>query len=243
MTRRRWIADRTAGNRAYLTGQNADHLARVLRARPGQQFDIALGEAVRTGTIVAISPDEVEFELGAEIPAESLPEVSVFLSIFKFDRMEWAIEKLTELGVTTIFPVITRRTESHLAKSGEKRVERWRKIVHEASQQSRRLTPATVQDPVPLEKAMQQTSGCRIVLSEIEDQVSFKSSLANCQPPITLAIGPEGGWTSEELELFRASGWVSTSLGNTILRTETAVIAAMAIVMSELAHDSYRGKH
>jgi 16S rRNA (uracil1498-N3)-methyltransferase len=235
MTRRRWIADRTAGNRAYLTGQNAGHLARVLRARPGQQFDIALGELVRTGTIVAISPDEVEFELGAELPTESLPEISVFLSIFKFDRMEWAIEKLTELGVTTIFPVITRRTEPHLAKSAEKRVERWRKIVHEALQQSRRLTPATVQDPFPLKKAMQEASGCGIVLSENEDQVSLKSALASCHPPITLAIGPEGGWTSEELELFRASSWVSASLGNTILRTETAAIAAVAVIMSELS--------
>jgi 16S rRNA (uracil1498-N3)-methyltransferase len=235
MTRRRWIADRTAGDRAYLTGQNADHLARVLRARPGQQFDIAAAEVVRTGTIMAISPDEVEFELGDELPAESLPEVSVFLSIFKFDRMEWAIEKLTELGVAAIFPVVARRTEPHLAKSAEKRVERWRKIVREASQQSRRLSSPIMQGPSALKSAMQEASGCRMVLSEVEDQVSLKSSLANCQPPVTLAIGPEGGWTNEERELFRASGWVSISLGTTILRTETAAIAAVAVIMSELS--------
>src|SRR5690349_16954523 len=114
MTRRRWIADRMAGDRAWLTGQNAAHLARVLRAKPGQQFDIAVGSAVRAGTVVSVSPEQVEFELGAAIEEAPLPQISVFLSIFKFDRLEWAVEKLAELGVARIIPVIARRTEPHL---------------------------------------------------------------------------------------------------------------------------------
>ena len=238
MTRRRWIADRIAGNRAYLTGQNAAHLARVLRAKPGQQFDIAAEDVVRRGTIVSIIPEEVELELGELVQSVPLPEISVLLAIFKFDRMEWAIEKLTELGAARILPVISRRTEPHLAKAAEKRVERWRKIAREAAQQARRLEPPEIASPAPLKRAIQETIGCRIVLSEVEETVSLKSALSQCQPPLTLAFGPEGGWTAEELDLFQDSGWTSASLGSTILRTETAVIAAVAIAMAEKALSS-----
>jgi 16S rRNA (uracil1498-N3)-methyltransferase len=234
MTRRRWIADRVSGDRAYLSGQNAAHLARVLRAKPGQQFDVVAAGVVRTGTILTISPDQVELELGAEAESKPLPDVSVFLSIFKFDRMEWAIEKLTELGVTKIVPVIARRTEPHLAKAAARRVERWRKIAHEAAQQARRTNPPEILSPSILKKAIQDASGCRIVLSEVEEEASLKSVLAECQLPIVLAFGPEGGWTVEELEIFQQGGWKAASLGNTILRSETAAIAAVAIALAEL---------
>ena len=243
MTRRRWIADRVAGDRAWLTGTNAAHLAKVLRAKAGQQFDIAAEGALRAGTIVSITPEQVEFELGAAVESDPLPEVSVLLSIFKFDRLEWTIEKLTELGVSRIIPVVSRRTEPHLAKAAEKRVERWRKIAHESAQQARRLQPPEISATLPLKKALQQTSGCRIVLSEVEETVSVKSAIAQCQPPVTLAFGPEGGWTTEELDLFHASGWKSASLGSTILRAETAAIAAIAVVMSEMTHPEKSKSH
>lgn len=234
MTRRRWIADRVEGNRAWLTGANAEHLARVLRARPGQVFDIAAEGAVRAGTIVSVSPEQVEFELGEVMQNASLPEISVYLSIFKFDRLEWAIEKLTELGVARILPIISRRTEAHLAKAAEKRVERWRKIAHEAAQQARRTAPPEIISPAPLKKAIALASGCRIVLSEAEGSASLKSILAECRPPIALAFGPEGGWTPDEVELFTHAGWRSASLGQTILRAETAAIAGVAVAMAEL---------
>ena len=235
MTRRRWIADRIAGGRAYLTGQNAAHLARVLRAKPGQQFDIGAEGVVRTGTIISITAEQVEFELGEPVQSSPLPEISVVLAIFKFDRMEWAIEKLTELGVATVFPVISRRTEPHLAKAAEKRVERWRKIAREAAQQARRLNPPEIASPASLKKAIQEAGGCRIVLSEIEETVSLKSALSQCRPPLALAFGPEGGWTADELDWFRDNEWTSASLGNTILRSETAVIAAVAVAMVALS--------
>ena len=233
MTRRRWIADRIAGNRAWLTGSNAEHLARVLRAKPGQQFDIAAEGSLRTGTVISISTDRVEFELGEPLSSPPLPQISVFLSIFKFDRMEWAIEKLTELGTAAIFPVIARRTEAHLAKAAEKRVERWRKITHEAAQQARRIEPPQIASPRPLKSAIRSVEGARIVLSEVEESVSLKLALGEARPPISVALGPEGGWTSEELQLFQESGWKAASLGNTILRAETAAIVAVAVVMAE----------
>lgn len=235
MTRRRWIADRVAGERAYLLGANASHLARVLRAKAGQQFDIAIGDAVRVGTIVSITPDDVEFALGSEVEGELLPEIHVVLSIFKFDRLEWAIEKLTELGVANLMFAVARRTEPHLAKAAEKRVERWRKLAHEATQQARRSSVPQISNPAPLKQVILEPKGQGIVLSEKERKLTLKSALSSTAPPLTLALGPEGGWTEEELQIFQERGWASASLGVTILRAETAAITAVAIAMSEFS--------
>ena len=135
MTRRRWIADEVSETHASLLGEHADHLIRALRARVGQEFDIATGSAVRRGKITSIGDGRVEFELGEELGTHSSANVTLLLSIFKFDRMEWAIEKCTELGVAKIIPVIARRTDAHLAAASAKRVERWRKIALQAAEQ------------------------------------------------------------------------------------------------------------
>jgi 16S rRNA (uracil1498-N3)-methyltransferase len=234
MTRRRWIADRVEGDRAFLLGPNANHLFRVLRVKIGQEFDVAANGVLRSAKVVFASHDQVEFELGAEVEAAALPEITVYLSIFKFDRFEWALEKLTELGASHVVPMLAQRTEEHLVKAAAKRVERWRKIARESSQQARRIAPPEIVDPVALKKAIAQEQGSRIVLSEVEESVSLKSALRDCTPPLALAFGPEGGWSEVELEVFNASGWKSASLGHTILRAETAAIAAVAVAMAEL---------
>src|SRR5579885_2607660 len=115
MARRRWIADEVSGSRAALLGSHAEHLARVLRARIGQEFDISAAGEIRRGRITSVSPDRVEFELTEFVPAGRLLPLTLVLSIFKFDRMEWAIEKCTELGVSRLIPAFARRTEPHLA--------------------------------------------------------------------------------------------------------------------------------
>jgi len=235
MTRRRWIADRVEGDRAFLLGPNANHLFRVLRVKVGQEFDVAANGVLRSAKVVFASHDQVEFELGAEVESAALPQVTVYLSIFKFDRMEWALEKLTELGVSHIVPMIAQRTEEHLAKAAAKRVERWRKIAREASQQARRIAPPEIADPAALKKAIEKEQGSRIVLSESEEAVSLKSALVGCTSPLALAFGPEGGWSEKELDVFKAAGWKPASLGHTILRAETAAIAAVAVAMAELA--------
>ena len=234
MTRRRWIADRVEGDRAFLLGPNANHLFRVLRVKIGQEFDVAANGVLRSAKVVFASHDQVEFELGAEVESAALPQVTVYLSIFKFDRLEWALEKLTELGVSHVVPMIAQRTEEHLAKAAPKRVERWRKIVREASQQARRIAPPEIADPLALKIAIEKEQGSRIVLSESEEQLSLKSVLSGCKPPLALAFGPEGGWSEAELALFKAAGWESASLGHTILRAETAAIAAVAVAMAEM---------
>jgi 16S rRNA (uracil1498-N3)-methyltransferase len=237
MTRRRWIADEVSGNRAALTGDHADHLVRVLRARVGQEFDIAAGSTLRRGRIVSVAAGRVEFELGEEVSAVSVANVTLLLSVFKFDRMEWAIEKCTELGVSRIVPVIARRTDAHLAAASDKRTERWRRIALQAAEQSRRTTPPEVAVPLKLKDAVVLPGAVRILLAEVEQQVLLRDVLDSHldQGEILLAIGPEGGWADDEVHLFKSAGWISAFLGSTILRAETAAIAATAIVISELS--------
>ena len=235
MTRRRWIADEVSGNHAALTGDHADHLIRVLRARVGQEFDIASGAVVRRGRIVNIASTRVEFELGEAVPAASPSNVTLLLAVFKFDRMEWAIEKCTELGVARIVPVVAWRTDAHLAAASAKRADRWRRLALQASEQSRRSVPPEITAALKLKEAATLPGALRIILAESENQTSLRDALNSAEGEILLAVGPEGGWTEDELQLFHTAGWIPASLGPTILRAETAAIAAIAIVISELA--------
>jgi 16S rRNA (uracil1498-N3)-methyltransferase len=235
MTRRRWIADEVSGNKAALLGEHADHLVRVLRARVGERFDISTDQGVRCGRITFLGSGRVEFELGEEISTYSLPHITLIQSIFKFDCMEWAIEKCTELGVARIVPVIARRTDSHLAAAATKRVERWQRIALQASEQSRRSSPPEIATPVRLADVVGTISGSRIALAENEDRTMLRDVVgSDASSGLALAIGPEGGWTDAELRSFQQNGWVSASLGQTILRAETAAIAALAIVSAAL---------
>jgi len=258
MTRRRWIADEFSGDRAALTGAHAAHLSRTLRARVGQQFEVACGEHLRRATVSSVEDERVEFTLGEEVTAREAVPITLLLAVFKFDRMEWAIEKCTELNVTTIVPVIARRTEKHLALAADKRVERWRRIAREAAEQSRRIAPPEIADPVKLKEALANfhdstiiphadsglsrgTCGhadcdLRIVLAETGPEATL-SEVLRARDNVTslaLAIGPEGGWTTEDLQLFKLSQWLAASLGDTILRAETAAISAVAIARAEL---------
>jgi len=177
------------------------------------------------GTVVSVSEesaskDQVEFELGPAIAETTLPQITVILSIYKFDRLEWAIEKLTELGVASVAPVISRRTEPHLAKAAEKRVERWRRIAHEAAQQSRRPSPPEIDLPVPLSKALARTEGCRIVLSELEENVSLKSALEGSHSAHCSRSRTRGGWAPKNSKPSVAPDGLRRRWAATIL-TET----------------------
>ncbi len=248
MTRRRWIADDWDEATATLKGAQAEHMVRVLRAQVGGQADVVAGGRVFHAEVASISDGgpggraEVRFNLVAEVESDPAMPVTLVMSIFKFDHMEWAIEKATELGVAAIAPVIARRTEKHLALAAMKRVERWRRIAHEAAQQSRRSDVPVIHDPVKLSERVRATSSSkRIVLAEQERSTTLRGTLAEAiaaagteMPDLELAIGPEGGWAPEEEALFDANGWQAVSLGTRILRAETAAIAALAVVSSML---------
>ena len=238
MTRRRWIAERWDEATATLVGSQAEHMARVLRAQPGAEADVVAGGRVFHAEIAAVSPAEIRFNLIAELEADPALPVTLAMTIYKFDRMEWALEKATELGVAGIAPMIARRTEKHLAEAAAKRAERWRRIVHEASQQARRSDLPALHEPVALaERVRAASKATRIVLAEQERTTTLRNAIEEAiaeaqteMPVLEIAIGPEGGWAPEEEALFDANGWRAVSLGPRILRAETAAIAALALV-------------
>jgi 16S rRNA (uracil1498-N3)-methyltransferase len=236
MTRRRWIADTWTETHASLTGAQALHLARVLRAEPGQVFDVVAGGHLHRAEIVSVQPEEVFFLLHEEMLVDSALPLHLLLAVFKFDRFEWALEKATELGVARITPVLARRTEKHLAQSSAKRVERWRRIAHEAAQQSRRSDVPSIDDPIALPAALAATTATRkILLAETEEETPLSAALTEPSSGITaLAIGPEGGWTPDEMTLFAKQEWQFVTLGPRILRAETAAIASLAIASALL---------
>jgi len=131
--------NRVRGGFAEIAGESAQHLTRVLRVEKGQTFEITDNSRVWLATVESARRDLVRFEVAGELdPGPPAPEVTLYLALIKFDRFEWAVEKATELGVSRIVPVAASRSERGLFEGGQKRVERWRRIAHEASEQSRR---------------------------------------------------------------------------------------------------------
>ncbi len=237
MTRRRWIADRWSENSAVLLDAQAAHLARVLRAQVGQEFDIVAGNTVRRGVVEQVAVDVVEFSLHEEVEAAGSLPLVVALSIVRFERMEWAIEKLTEIGVARMIPLIAQRSEKHLVQAAAKRKERWGKIARESAQQSRRVAIPEICDPMSIAQCIAEVpEALRLLLSEQERTQSLWESLmttgaqTTATAAIYAAIGPEGGWTPAELSSFADAGWRSVSMGPHILRTETAAIAVASVV-------------
>jgi 16S rRNA (uracil1498-N3)-methyltransferase len=214
-----------------MEGEAAHHLGRVLRAQTGQLYELSDGERVWLGRIESVSRDRVQFALVEELPA-MLPGVAVtlLLSVVKFDAFEWAIEKATELGVSSIVPLAAERSERALVAAAKKRSERWKKILLESSQQSRRVRIPMLTDIRPTGDAFSdERESLRLLLSERSDAPPLRDVLAGKRDKAaTLAIGPEGGWTDRELEVARQAGFAEASLGKLILRTETAVVATLA---------------
>src|SRR3984893_18267806 len=148
MTRRRWIADDWDDRSASLKGEQAAHLIRVLRAQAGMECDMVAGDRVWRAVISGVSGDAVRFTLLSEVEADPALPVTVLLSIFKFDRMEWIIEKATELGAERFIPMTARRSEKHLAQAAPARVERWRRLARQAAKKSRRSDMPVTEDAI-----------------------------------------------------------------------------------------------
>jgi 16S rRNA (uracil1498-N3)-methyltransferase len=236
--RRRFFVDRLDENSAALRGDAADHLGRVLRAEPGQIYELSDGTRVWLGRInrVALAKSgksEVTFELVEPIAArESTVRLRLLLSIVKFDRFEWCLEKATELGVSEITPLAAARSVKALLTAASNRRARWEKILLESAQQARQVRPPTLHEALPSADSFARCIGSlNVLLSEREDAPAFDQVLAGVRASdAVLAIGPEGGWTDDEIAAARAALFVEASLGETILRTETAAVAALAIL-------------
>jgi 16S rRNA (uracil1498-N3)-methyltransferase len=238
--RRRFFVDEFDNGRATLRGEGAHHLGRVLRAEPGQLYELSDGRGLWLARTESVGRDEVQFTLVEELPAAVVPvRIELLLAIVKFDRFEWALEKATELGADDISPLAADRSEKGLIAASAKRSERWKKILAESAQQARRLhipgladaaktREAILASAAPLKLIFSERAGAW-PLREVLDPMAA-ASRENEVARVAIAIGPEGGWTDAEFSAAAECGCVEVALGANILRTETAVCAALAAV-------------
>jgi 16S rRNA (uracil1498-N3)-methyltransferase len=238
MARRRFFVDEIHHGEAEVTGDQAHHLRNVLRVEAGQQYEISDNNRVYLARVALSSKKRITFEIVEELPRVLPPvRLHLYVALVKFDRLEMIIEKATELGVERIVPVVAKRSEKGLEKAASKRLARWIKIATEASQQSRRLRLPVLEEPVKLKDILTAQADRRYLLEELPGAPPILKQLPDEKEwaesdVVALLAGPEGGWTDEERVAAGLSGWLPVSLGPQVLRTETAAIAALAVLMS-----------
>lgn len=221
-----------------LTGDVAGRLARVLRARPGDRIAAFAGDgkehiiALERVSAKTISGHIVDSRPGLPEPAV---RVTLYQSVVKGERFEWVLEKGTELGVSRFVPLTTGRAVVR-SEAGGARYERWRRIIIEATEQCGRCVVPELSAPVSLDDALASASGLILLPYEGESALGLRAALRSAGEPraVSVLIGPEGGFAEEEVARAGAAGAKVVSLGRCILRSETAGIAAAAVVMYEL---------
>ena len=234
MARRRFFVDGIHDGRAELTGDQAHHLRRVLRVEAGRRYEISDTRRVYLAEVSLSTARRIVFDVLEELPVREPPiALDLYLALIKFDRLELAIEKTTELGVRRIVPVIASRSEKGLERAAAKRAERWRRIAREAGQQARRLRPPEIAPVVGFTGALEAAAGQRYFLDEDAGAPPLLRSLPDAVEPgasAALLVGPEGGWTDGERRRALECGWTPVSLGGHVLRAETAAMAAVAVL-------------
>jgi len=206
----------------------------VLRAEVGQRYEISDNHRAYLAEIAEIAAQRVTFRILDPIPEVAATfAIFLFAALIKFDRFEWLIEKATELGVARILPVIAERSEKGLDLAAAKRIDRWKKIAREASQQARRVSMPEIMLPEAFDPAVSHTLPHRYFLDE-QSGPNFLARILQTQAAgmtvSAILTGPEGGWTDRERLLAGREGWKPVSLGPRILRAETAAIAALAVL-------------
>lgn len=230
MARRRFFVDSVRNDKAEIQGDEARHLTQVLRVERGQLFEICDNRDVWLAEVELARKEHVVFRTLEPVASEEPPmPVHLLVALIKFDHLELLIEKATELGVATITPVETVRSERGLERAAEKRIARWRRIGVEASQQSRRSRLPEISLPVSFDAALTTTAAARLFLDE-EPGGTPMLAAAPASSGAALLVGPEGGWVEQERAAALAAGWTRVTLGPQILRAETAAISAIAIL-------------
>jgi 16S rRNA (uracil1498-N3)-methyltransferase len=224
-----------------ITGTLLKHLSDSLRVRVGDTL-IITDPHRRRYAIEVVHLDRMRLR-GRIIreqtaPPSTLPGLAIGQALLKGDRMDWVIQKATELGVSRITPVLTARAVIRpRAERTASQVERWQRIALEAAQQAERWEVPVVQPPTKSVRFFAaHPPGLKLILQERREgqRLSSLELPSDPQALITLAIGPEGGWTDRELEEASAAGFLAVTLGGRILRAETAAIAAVAVLQSRL---------
>ncbi|MCL2457256.1 MAG: 16S rRNA (uracil(1498)-N(3))-methyltransferase [Desulfobulbus sp.] len=221
-----------AGNRLVLTGPEAHHLAAVLRLNPGQTVELFDGQGkVHTALLLAVDRDRVMAEITAtrhEQPTFASP-LTLVQCLLKGKKMDFLVQKATELGVHTLAPLVSRYCENHGDR--EHQHQRWRRIMLEACKQCRRATPMRILPVMPMNRFDITAYVHRLVAWEEERMAPLPAAaLAGRPGPICLVLGPEGGLHADEVAALRQQQCATFSLGPQILRGETAALAAIAII-------------
>jgi 16S rRNA (uracil1498-N3)-methyltransferase len=226
-----------AGQQIQLTETDAHHI-RVRRLDVGTRVALLNGEGLRgTGQLVRLAKKAATVEVATAEQEAPRREVHLLLPIAEKDRMLWLAEKATELGVSSWRPVVFRRSKS-VASRGEGTMFTQKVVarMRSAMEQSGNAWMPTVFPEANVERAIAAaTSGCRFVLDGTGVPLSAQPLDDETDQPIVLVVGPEGGIEDDELEKFVAAGFVKASIGSTILRFETAGLAALAIVRGRLS--------
>jgi 16S rRNA (uracil1498-N3)-methyltransferase len=239
MARRRFFVPEVRRGTAELSGPDAEHLVRVLRAEVGQLYELSDNHDLYLARIEVARKSVVSFRVLERLdsPAPAV-HLSLVAALIKFDRFEWLVEKATELGVSLILPFEATRTDPGLAQASHKRRARWEKIAVEASQQSRRVHLPQIEPAVRFAEALQIDASLRLLLDETSAAPPILERLPeqrSSSDRVALLLGPEGGWTDEERLEAAKAGWLPCSLGTTILRAETAGIAGLAVIQAAWA--------
>lgn len=227
------------GERFTLTGEDAHHLVKVLRMKPGESLTLCdsaghdylctLEEAAKDAAVCRVE--------GIEPSGEPTARVTLYMALPKGDKMDFIVQKAVELGAAEIVPFLAARSVSRPdAKTLQKKCERWRKIAREAAMQSGRGLIPAVGEPVSHAQAAVAAARCdaALFLYENERETGIRQAIGGKSPrTVALMIGPEGGFAPEEAEASVKAGMQSVSLGPRILRCETAPLAALAAVMYE----------
>jgi 16S rRNA (uracil1498-N3)-methyltransferase len=223
-----------------ITGDLAHRMARVLRYRRGDEVVLtAGGPREYVVKLDGISANAVAGVVSSDRPAPREPTVEVVLyqSLIRANRFDYALEKCTEAGVARFVPIVSARTQVSPDEAGAGRAERWRRVIVEAAEQCGRGRLPPVEQPRPFEQAVREAPGLKIVPWEEERGTKLGHYLRNIPSrPQTLSvlIGPEGGYTPEEVELAREQGAALVTLGRRVLRSETAALLACGIILHEL---------
>ena len=219
-----------------LSGERRHYLVHVLRLGEGASFEVFDGTGrAFDARVASLDADAVRLVLGEARRAPARREVGIVQGLPKGDKLELVLQKGTELGATSFHPVAAARSVVKLEpKRAEERTTRWAKIVEEAARQCRRNDVPVVHAPRPLleaARALAPTTAL-LVLDEEESAVPLGEAFRSCAPgsPVALVVGPEGGLSREEVSALRALGARPVTLGRLILRTETAALAALAVM-------------
>lgn len=226
----------------HITGDLLHHLRDSLRLRPGDSLALNDGCGTRYRVEVThVTSQAIESRIidrQTEPPRQTAP-IILGQSLIKGDKMDWVIQKATELGVAAIAPIHSTHSviKPNPERLGHQRI-RWERIARDAAQQSERWTIPTIADPVDLEEICRQYASAPLkgMLVERSNGPSLSAIPlpSDRQRPIVLLIGPEGGWAPEEQRLAREQGFLPLALGPRILRAETAAVAALSILQSRL---------